>query len=458
MSGWMMFVTDNFQIQRYKEWCKSAKTVACLYRSLLILVMIALLFACGNRRGITGGKVDNEKPVVVAVIPENFSQLTEAGIEITFSKPMDRSSVYTGDRGVYIYPPITEKRFRWSDSTLIIEFNEDLRTETNYYFSLSENIRDLRNNQLDKDYLFIFHSGTLNRNRIHGRILYEKSEDMGKPVSITLMTADSLRVFTTRVSGEQYSIEDLNPTPYILRSFVDKNRNNRYDAGVEPFSQITVDPTLNSNADIILLYIDETEPEVSSLRAVNRQLVRIAFNKEITAVRGLEIVSADSLRQSLEIVGSDVLDKVLEVVTAPMDSLQYTIKIDEVIDFKNNTALNVERDFSGSTDIDESDPVIEQTNPRNGSVVRSLRPVLDIKFSKFMQKEDISFELIDTLSNRSLPLNIVALNSRDFAFIPIIDLDNRKSYRLIINSETTDVFQRQLAKDFELNFIPIVEE
>ncbi len=428
-------------------------------KSLIALVLtVFILTSCGNRRGPTGGKVDDERPEVVSIIPENYSELTGQEIEITFTKPMDRASVYTGEQGVHIFPHINDKRFRWTDNTLRIEINETLPEDKNYYISLSDNIRDLRNNQLDRNYRFVFHTGTLSQNKISGRVFYEIPEDKGKPVTITMMTADSLRIFTQKVSGDHFSIEDLNSGPYVLRAFIDKNNNHRYNAGTEPFDQFNI-PTLPFTETVInLVYADETKPEILSARAENEHLLTVVFNKPIEIITGIEIVSADSLAQSLAITAYDIIAERVEFYTAAMDSLKYELHLGEAEDKKDNIAVELKTEFQGSTEKDDTTPRVEELSPRNGSVVNTLRPVLEITFSKYIPPENLRYELVDTLTNTIVPVNRVILTSRRFVFIPERDLESRKSYMLLIKSSTSDLSGNNLEEDVKLNFIPIIRE
>ena len=153
------------------------------FRLVAAFLITLLIVSCGNRKSPTGGKVDTEKPILSAISPDNYSGIDEGIIEITFSKPMDRSSVYDGERGLYFYPLINQKKYRWTDNTLTVEINEELLSGYNYYLSVSENIRDLRNNNLEKDYLFIFHTGKLVDQKIDGYITYEKEEDIERDTS-----------------------------------------------------------------------------------------------------------------------------------------------------------------------------------------------------------------------------------------------------------------------------------
>ncbi len=428
------------------------------FKLAIILVLSFSIFSCGHRKSPTGGEVDKEKPTVVAVTPEAFSELDQNVVEITFSKPIDRSSVYSGDGGIYIYPLIEEKRYRWSDNTLRIEFEEMLYPFTNYYLTVSRSIRDLRNNQLDNDYLFVFHTGMLATNRIAGNIKTELEEDVGEEVTIAVLSADSVRVFSKKVSGTRYSIEYLNDASHIIRAFIDTNNNNRYERDRDPFDQHEVPPGRFHEVDIYLEYFDDTKPEIRSVNVPFRNQVLVNMNKPIVTVAEIQIVSEDSLQTELEVLNYDFINNQIEIITEPMDSLRYKLTLRGIEDGKDNYAEERVHEFPASMLEDEQLLRIDSHVPRNGAVVENLQPVIKVRFSKHITTEFISFSLIDSVTNAEIPVEIRRLDSRTIAFTPHERLTGRRSYRLIIEEESHDYSGNELEEQLELNFLPIAEQ
>ncbi len=77
-------------------------------------------------------------PEILNVTPDEFSDLTDQNIEITFSKPIDQNTIITG---ITSYPPILKKKFKWDGTTLIIRIMEALEQDTNYFFAFNTNIK-----------------------------------------------------------------------------------------------------------------------------------------------------------------------------------------------------------------------------------------------------------------------------------------------------------------------------
>jgi len=426
-----------------------------VFKLLPLLILIILFPGCGNRKSPTGGKVDTENPAVATIIPEEYSNISGKHIEITFSKPIDRNSIYEGERGINFYPMISEKRFRWSDNTLTVEINQELEPERNYYLNLSDQIRDLRNNNLDRNYTFVFHTGRLQNNRIYGDISYEREADRGLSVNCTLLSIDSLRIFSREITGDNYSIENLEEKDYLLRAFIDKNRNKRYDINTDPYYETSFRAENNNQINISLEYFDDSPPEILSLSVDFNNLLSVRFDKPIRHVETINISTADTLHTNLELITYDFFDDEMEIITTPMDSLEYRITLNSVIDYKDNTAETIEREFEGVTRADSTGPEIVGSIPRNGAVVHEPRPELFITFNKFMIEDNIDLQMTDTISGEIIELDVNLEDSRQIKIKPKKNLSNRTPYRLRIMDSSKDMSGNKLAEDYLLQFLPI---
>ncbi len=423
--------------------------------SLSIVILLFFLSACGNKKSPTGGPIDQELPVIAAIFPEPFSDISGKNIEITFSKHIERSSATSGERGIHL-PDIDSKRIRWDDTTLTIEIQETLIPNRNYFLSLSQNITDLRRNQLDKTYTYIYHTGELSEKSILGAIHYEKEEDKNYPVTFNVLSADSLFIFRKEIRGTNYLIENLNYEEYILQAFIDKNNNQRYDLNSEPFFQALADSTATSRIDLKLEYFDDRKPEIKNVKANFLHLLSVSFNKEIKSIQEITITTADSLMEDLGTAGFDYLKNEIEIITAPMDSLEYKIVITNVEDFKGNIAEELTYTFTGSSEIDTKPPQIIGTEPRNGAVVDTLTPEIIIQFSKYMFSYRINVELLDTITGNKIPTIIIPVSSRQIMVQPMNKLNERQTYKLTVLKTTRDTADLHLEENYELNFIPII--
>ncbi|RLC49989.1 MAG: hypothetical protein DRZ79_05130, partial [Candidatus Cloacimonadota bacterium] len=274
--------------------------------SLGLIFTTFIIVSCGHKKAPTGGEKDIIKPEIVAVVPEEFSDIRGKDIEITFSKPIDRSTIFTG---FYVYPPILKKKFKWNATTLTIQINEELEENTNYFFSFTRKIKGEHKNELKDNYLFVFKSGTLNENRIYGKILREQKEDENYPVFINLMTADSTKIFSRITKNDNYELANLNTGNFLLESFVDKNKNESLDYKKEPYFQTFFTMEKNKEIDIHLVYADTVKPKIKSVTALFSNQLQIKFSEKISRYSEMEITAMDDSVKTMLPILIDYLNK-----------------------------------------------------------------------------------------------------------------------------------------------------
>ena len=172
------------------------------FRNLLSLMFITfILVSCGHRKKPTGGSKDIVNPEILSILPEEFSDIKGKDIEVTFSKPIERTTILTG---IYIYPSIDRKKFKWDKSVLTMKILEELEENTNYFFSFSQRIKGEHGNELDKNYTFVFANGKLNDNKISGNLLFELEEDNNQPILCTIQAPDSTFINNQVIKGKTY--------------------------------------------------------------------------------------------------------------------------------------------------------------------------------------------------------------------------------------------------------------
>jgi len=413
------------------------------------LALTLLSASCGSRRSPTGGPEDTEKPKVLTTYPAQFGQLSDGRIEINFSKSLDKSSVA---QAVYIYPPIQNKKITVDKSTMRIRIDEKLKQDTNYYITLSTRLKDLRGNPLAENQTLVFAHGKLNDLRLAGLIDYEDKRDNGLPVLVNLLSADSLMVFHQTVSGPAYAIESLNPASYILRAYIDKNNNGRYDFSQEPYFQGSIDLQRTSSLDLSLSYADSSKATVRNVIAKSNREVVITFSEPVVKYGSLMTQRADN-NAELPVLLSSLDRDQLTLLTELQDSTKYVLSITGIQDRKENvTALN-RVEFAGSTNEDSTPPQIVSTNPRNGTTVNNLLPTLEVQFSEIIPRASLKARLIVEDTKREIDLAVIKADGRVYQFKPKQELENYRSHVLQISA--TDISGNKLAEELLLNFLPL---
>ncbi len=417
---------------------------------LSLMIITLFIISCGHKKSPTGGKKDTIKPEIVNIFPEEFSEIKDQNIEVTFSKPIDRTTIFTG---LYIYPPILKKKFKWDKNTLIIKIYEELENNTNYYFTFSKKVKGEHKNELSQDYTFIFKKGKLNENRISGNFLYELEEDKNEPVKINLMTADSIIIFTKEIQDPVYEFDNLNNIEHQIRSYIDKNKNGKYDEEKEPFFKAFIPPQKFSNRDIELVYIDTLKPEIKSAKVLFDDQIELTFSEKIKDFSQISFYIDDSLRTGLSIKANYLENDKLLILSEKMDTLKYVLQILDLEDQKKNIVEESSIKILGKTTQDTIPPEIVFVKPRNGSTINNLKPEFEIFFSEIILRENIDVKLISSEKKSIIELNNAQDNSKKYLYKPKKKLENYSSYKLEII--VVDNSGNELP-DFSSVFIPIV--
>ncbi len=427
------------------------KYIKYLIKSFLILLITAGLISCGHKKNPTGGKKDTIQPEIVSVIPEEYSDISDSNIEVIFSKPIERNTILSG---IYIYPPILKKKYSWDGNILTIKILEELEKNTNYYFNFSKKIKGEHGNFLNTSSSFIFVSGKLNANRISGNFIYEEIEDKSKPIQMTILTADSIEIFSQVAFGDAYIVEDLNNIEHIIRTYIDKNTNEKYDYDSEPYFQNSIDPANSSTMNIHLAYADTIKPNLKSINIICNNSIDVIFSEPISSFSEIAISTADSLETEVKIVAHYLDNDELSLLTTLLDTLKYKIQISDILDFKDNITSESSLIFDGTMLQDTIPPEVISSYPRTGSSVDSFLPKISVLFSEIILVEDIETKLIEVETGNIEDIVILNKDSKHYILSSKHRLNNYSSYKFTLHAK--DSSGNIMTKPLETIFLPIV--
>ncbi len=417
------------------------------------LIIFLIIFGCGKKKSPTGGKDDNVNPTIILIEPEEFSDISVSKqVKITFSKHMDKKSFANG---LYIYPPITDKKINWENDTAIISFQDTLIKDNNYFFNFTERIKGWHFNSLEKNYVCVFRSGKLQENSIRGKISFEDDKDVQYPILLNLLSADSIFIFKKNYSGRNFTLNFLNNEKYILRFFADKNKNNYYDFIKEPFCEKHTELSKNQQINFELAYADTSKPVVRNIKVKDANHVEINFSEDVQLVRNIEIVTNDSLEIKKNIIKIWEKKNQIKLLCETLDTLSYALKIESVSDMKNNLNLSIFKEFKGVALIDTIPPTIITTFPKDGAVINSLEPILKISFSEIILDKDLHVKLSSNENEKFIDVKLVKSDGINFKLIPKTKLKNYSSYKLSILKDTKDYVGNSMESTKAINFIPI---
>lgn len=419
------------------------------YLSVFFLLMLLIFIAaCGSKKSPTGGPEDLEKPVILSSVPAQFGQIDQNRIEINFSKPLDKNSV---TQAVYIYPPVKNKKVTVDKNSIFIRFNENLQANTNYFVTVTTLLKDTRGNNLEENQTLIFAHGELQNLRLSGKVSFEEEADKALPLQIRLLSADSLNVLSSVSQGGSYKLESLNPASYLLRAFIDKNRNNRLDPDSEPFYETHLKLERSQSLDIHLAYTDTTIATIKQVQAINDREIHVHFSKTITEYNSIKVQRLDTGGE-LPILISSLKENKLTLLTQEQEPVNYRVEIRGIQDRKGNLNAMDKMDFRGSDQKDQQAPKLLSSTPRDGSSVNSLQPSLTLHFSEIIPASSISASLRAAETKTEIDFNIEGANSSTYIFKPKQALQNYRSYILTVS--VADVSGNK--DEFKLSFMPLL--
>ncbi|UCE25069.1 MAG: Ig-like domain-containing protein [Candidatus Zixiibacteriota bacterium] len=223
--------------------CPSVRRQAAVH---LLICSTLILIGCAEVGAPPGGEEDKAAPFIISSSPANGATSVEPDNEIVlrFSErivsPESRKAVFISPR------PATEPKLKWKSDRLIITLPEVFDTDQTYIVSLSTDIVDLRRNRLDSTTVVAFSTGsTLDSGLVSGSVYAESKPRPGVLVAlydpfayVEDLPYDSVYAtyITQSTASGAFSFMYLPPREFTLIAFEDRNRDERFNFGREPFA------------------------------------------------------------------------------------------------------------------------------------------------------------------------------------------------------------------------------
>ena len=201
-----------------------------------------MLCRCANVVSPSGGPKDMKAPVVLEASPANNStNFKGRSIHLTFDEFVTLNNPASN---VLISPPMNKKpTYRTSGKTVIIRFEEPLRSNTTYSINFGDAIKDLHEGNAMSGYTFNFSTGDIiDSLSLKGKVISASTLKPGENFYVALysndndtVTLDSLPyrvkpnyVTTTNKNGE-FQFSGLADKEYLLFALNDNNSNLVFD-------------------------------------------------------------------------------------------------------------------------------------------------------------------------------------------------------------------------------------
>lgn len=224
------------------------------FKYLWLFAVLVFCWSCAQQGNPTGGPRDEDPPVVVESDPPNYSTRFKAKkIRITFDEFIVLDNV---NQELIVSPPMVEQpEVKLKKKTLIVEFEEDLRTNTTYTFNFGNAIKDLHEGNKLQNFEYVFSTGDiLDSMSIKGTLKYAENLEVPEDqISIMLYTdlRDSvpltdipLYVGRSNDSGV-FSVNNLRPDIYKVFALNDGNNNFLFDLPTEEIAFLDSSLILN---------------------------------------------------------------------------------------------------------------------------------------------------------------------------------------------------------------------
>jgi hypothetical protein len=255
--------------------------------------MIALAStACASPGMPPGGPPDVAAPQLVAVAPDTGRTRTKPKEvifrfdEIVAERP---PGVTTLADLFLISPRDGTPDVSWHREEIAVRPRRGWRPNTTYTVTMLRGIADLRGNVRNTGASTFFSTGpSIPRTHVTGTVFDWVA---GTPASGSLVEAlvppDTTHAYVAVAdSSGQFSLEHLAAGRYMVRAFVDRNRNRGIDPG-ESWDSVTVDLTDSAAAELFIFAHDSLPPRIRDVAAIDSLSLRVTFDKPVDPQQSL---------------------------------------------------------------------------------------------------------------------------------------------------------------------------
>ncbi len=410
------------------------------------LSAILFLVSCGSRGEITGGPIDDLIPRVVSSDPSEFRSIKGRNIKIIFNKPIDENKV---DNYIRFYPRVGFSTYV-TDKTLNISIKSDLYLGKNYYLMLEKGLKCYHDIAMEESKILVFCNDYLSTNEISGEFVFEKEKDKQDTVLLQVYDQDTVFIFEQK-SSLGYQLKYLSQGQYLVKAFIDKNKNGSLDEASEPFweKRLTVSNKYLVEP-IVLGYVDSISPLIKNVLPLSDRRMTVDFDEDLVKLKKYSISSITDTLAEVNVDGDTVytvrnsekidvrksllVDGKLHLLTSPMNNMRYMLVAYDLVDWKGNITKVDTVFFQGKADTLATEIKLVSSDPVANSGVLTLLPRFLLKFDRLLFDENIDVSLLEKETGKRIALTSDGGNGFEFSYLPKSKLTNFTSYLLIVNA------------------------
>jgi Bacterial Ig-like domain len=295
------------------------------------LIAVALLGSGCASPGIPpGGPIDVTPPQLVAIIPDSGAVgVKPKEVVFRFDETVAERppSVTTLSDLFLISPRDGVPEASWHRGAIGVRPTHGWRANTPYTVIMMSGLADLRGNVRKTGASTFFSTGTtIPRTRLAGNVFDWVS---GTPANGALVESfvppDSIHPYVAIAdSSGAFVIEHLPPARYIVRAYLDRNKNLGIDPS-EPWDSISINLTDSARTDLVIFAHDTVAPRLRDVRLVDSLTLQVTFDRPVNPSQTLSaanfaVMGPDSSRVPIVSAGpppKDTTTKVNPPITAP---------------------------------------------------------------------------------------------------------------------------------------------
>jgi len=426
-----------------------------------------LFLVCAHKVAPGGGPEDKIPPEIFRHFPaaDSVSIKNLEYIEIEFSEPIRQSTLL---ENYWMMPPLeSDFTIKWKGNQKVrFYLNDSLETDQTYVFTLSTNVRDMRNNGLMKPFQIAFSTGSkLDRGSVSGQVyadqkprdvyIYAYRIDPG--TSLDSLVYSEPRYYTQPDANGAYRMSYLALDKYRLIALVDQDYNKVYTIESDliglPSMDIQLD-SLNShfaNINFYLLQEDTSRPQIRKIDTLSNRQISITFSEKVILDSTFRIILSDSLNNdTLQSMGSSFAEEngdQLQIFFSGFPvARNISLQLQGIADLEGNKARDnlLNSSFVAAISPDTASPKLLEIVPASRQTEVLFDSPVIIKFS--VPVDSNSYKKSLQLTDQDSSVIPGHFNFKDLGkpvFKPKLSLKSNTSYHLRLDlSSLKDLWQR----------------
>jgi hypothetical protein len=282
-------------------------------RRVTAAVMVAA--ACASPGMPPGGPPDIAAPELIGTAPDSGStQVSPKEVVFRFNEVVaERPASVTDLADLFLISPRDgTPRVSWNRDEIAVRPRSGWRPNTTYTVTMLRGISDIRGNVRNAGASTFFSTGpTVPRTRITGRV-FDWVAGLPAPNALveSFVPPDSTNAYVaiSDTTGA-FTLQHLPPGRYVVRGFVDRNRNRGIDEG-EQWDSTSVSLADSSVVELLVFSRDSVAPRIREVASIDSLALRVAFDKPVDPSQQLSVAN-------FTIVGRDSVPLLIVNVAPP---------------------------------------------------------------------------------------------------------------------------------------------